>query len=164
MKKHVVIPFGICLLLIVLSGFFLYWKYKAQVEARKDLLVKYVSETKIKWDAIALHVRELPYIVKPIVGESGMVDADIEKKYQDEISLLEQFYIRNNYFIRGIKVNDRHGDVFNIYRDTNGEFIHDIYKPHSIDILRSEPRIVIENNSISMVNPVFKGKVLAGNA
>ena len=77
MKKHVVIPCGICLLLIVLSGFFLIWKFHSQVEARKDLLVKYVSETKIKLGDISLLVSELPYIVKPIIGENGMVDTEV---------------------------------------------------------------------------------------
>ena len=164
MKKHVVIPFGICLFLIVLSALFLYWRYSGQVGARKDLMVKYVSESKIKMDAIALLVRELPYIVRPIIGETGMVDADVEKKYRDEIALLEQFYLRNDYFIKGISVFDRHGDVLRIYRDKEtGAFIHDIYKPHSITIPRSEQKVVVENNSISIVNPVYKGIVLAGN-
>ena len=163
MKKHVVIPFGICLFLIALSGFFLYRKYEKQVEARKELLVQYVSETNVKLNAIALHINELPYIVRSFIGERGMMDADIDNQYHDDISLLEQFYIRNNYFIKQISVYDRHGDVFNIYRDKTGDFIHDIYRPRSISVPRSEPGIVIKNNSISIVNPVYQRKVLAGN-
>ena len=163
MKKHIVIPFGICLLLIVLSALFLYWRYRVQVEAKKELMVKYVSETKMKLDIIALRVRELPYIVKPIIGERGMMDSDIERKYAEEISLLERFYIGNNYFIKGISIYDRHGDVFNLYRDKTGEFIHDIYRPRFISVLRSVPGVIAENSSLSIVNPVYQGIDLAGN-
>ena len=164
MKKHIVIPFGICLLLIVLNGLFQLWKYQAQVETKKELMVKYVSETKIKLNSIALLARELPYIVKPIIGESGMVDAEVDEKYRDEIALLEEFYVRNEYFIRGISVQDRYGDVLNIYRDKRtGEFIHDLYKPRSMSIPRSQPGVVFENNSFSIVNPVYKGNVLVAN-
>jgi len=164
MKKVMIIPFGICLFLIVLSGLFLYWKYRVQVEARKELMVRYVSETKMKINTIALNVRELPYIVKPIIGENGMVDAEVDRKYREEIALLEEFYIRNDYFIRGISVHDRHGDVLSIYRDKkSGEFIHDLYKPRSMSIPRSEPGLVLENSFFSIVNPVYKGNVLAAN-
>ena len=164
MKKHIVIPFGICLLLIVLSGFFVYWKYDRQVEAGKELMVRYVSETKIKLDGIASLVRELPYIVKPMIGETGMVDAEVVKNHPDEIAFLEQFYVRNDYFIRGISVNDWHGDVLNIYRDKkSGKFVPDLFKPRSMPIPRSEPGVIFENGSFSIIYPVFKGTVLVAN-
>jgi signal transduction histidine kinase/response regulator of citrate/malate metabolism len=163
MKKHVVIPFGICLLLIVLSGFFLYGKYAMQLEAKKELMVWYVSDTKTKLEVIASRVRELPYIVTPVIGEGGMLNKDVVKLYAGNISQLERFYVENNYYIKGISVFDMHGDVFNLYRDKTGEFIQDTYKSRAINTLRSETGIVIENNSFSIVLPVYRDDVLTGN-
>ena len=163
MKKHVVIPLGVCVLLIVLSGSYLKRKYKMQVEAQKELMVWYISDVKTKLNVITSRIRELPHIVKPILSESDMLNVNIEKKFREEISLFEQFYIDNHYFIRGISVFNINGDVFNLYRDKNGEFIRDIYKSRSINKLQSDMGVVIENNSFSIVMPVYHGQTLSGN-
>ncbi|MDR1171023.1 MAG: response regulator [Bacteroidales bacterium] len=163
MKKHVIIPLGICLLLIVLSGFFLHGKYVMQVEAKKELMVWYVSDTKTKLEVIASRVKEIPYIVMPVIGEDGMLDQDIIELHAGNILQLERFYIENSYYIKGISVFDMYGDVFNLYRDKTGEFIQDTYKSRAINTLRSETGIAIENNSFSIVLPVYRDDMLAGN-
>jgi signal transduction histidine kinase len=163
MKKHVIIPLGICLFLIVLSGFYLYGKYSAQVEARKELMVRYVSDTKTKLEVIMSRVREIPYIITPVIGQGGMLSRDIITLYAGNISQLEQFYIENNYYIKGISLSDMYGDVFNLYRDKSGEFIRDTYKSRAINVLRSEMGIAIDNNSFSIVLPVYRDDTLTGN-
>ena len=162
MKKHVVIPFGICLLLVILSGFYLYREYTKQVETQKQLMVWYMSDTKTKLDVISSRAKELPHIVTPIIGEGGMLNKDINL-YVDNISQLERYYIDNNYYIKGISVYDMFGDVFNLYRDKTGEFILDTYKSRAINVLRAETGVVIDNNSFSIVMPVYHGGALTGN-
>ena len=163
MKKHVIIPYGICLLLIVLSGYYLNSKYVMQVEAQKELMVLYVTDIKTKMNVITSRIRELPHIVKPVLNESNML-IDFEKKFSETISLLEQFYDDNNYYIRGISVFNKNGDKFNLYRDKEtGAFTRDTYKSRSINTLHSKMGMLIENNSLSIVAPVSQGNILTGN-
>ena len=164
MKKYVVIPYSVCLLLIILSGFYLKRKYVMQVEAQKQLMAGYVSDVKTKMNVITSRIRELPHIVKPILDEGSIESTGIEKKFPEEISLFEQFYIENDYFIKGISVSNNNGDMFNLYRDKdNGVFIRDIYKSRFINKLRSEMSIVTENNALKIVLPVYHGRTLTGN-
>ena len=165
MKKQVIIPYSVCLLLVIISGFYLKRRYVIQVDAQKELLAGYVSDVKTKLNVITSSVRELPHIVKPILGDGNLLNVDVEKKYREEISLFEKFYIDNFYFIRRITLSNRNGDIFNLYLDSiNGKFIRDIYKSRDIKNLRSEMGINIENNSFSIVMPVFHGETLSGNA
>ena len=163
MKKHIVIPFGICLLLVISSGFYLYREHTKQVETQKQLMVWYVSDTKTKLNVISSRVRELPYIAKPVIGEGGKLNKDIISLFADNISQLEQFYIKNNYFIKGISIKDMFGEVFNLYRDRNEAFIHGTYKSREVNVLRSEMRLTVEDNSFSLVLPVYQDDVLSGN-
>ena len=163
MKKHVIVPIGICLFLLLLSGFYLYRKYTMQVETQKKLMVMYVSEIKAKLNVVMASSKELPHIVKPIIGEINLQDVDISKKYAENISLLEHFYIENNYFIKGISVFNKNGDTFNLYRDKNGEFIRDVYKSRTISTLHSVIKIVVEDNSLFLALPVYYGDILTGN-
>ena len=163
MKKHVVIPFGVCLFLIVLSGFFFKGKYLRQVETRKELMVWYVSDTKTKLDVIMSRVRELPHIVKPILGR-GELNQDIVGRYVENISLLEQFYIENNHFIKGISVYNNSGDVFSLYRDKkDSAFVQDIYRSRNISVLRPERVIAAINKSFSIFIPLHQNNNLTGN-
>jgi len=162
MKKYILIPSAICLLLIILSGFFFYKQYVEHVEARKELLVEYVSVTKTKMEVIMSRVRELPHIVMPVMNEKDLVNADTSK-YRKNISMLKQFYIDNNYFIRGISIYNNFGDVFSLYRDKDSTFIHDIYKPRNVKVLRSSIEVVVENKSFSIVLPLYQNYSLAGN-
>ena len=164
MKKYVTIPLGICLFFMVVSGFFLYRKYLAQVETQKELMVWYVSDTKTRLEVINNRIKELPYIVMPIVGEKGMAEKDVLNLYAGNIAQLEQFYTNNHSYIKGISVYDVFGDVFNLFYDKKNEtFIPDIYKPRSISVLRSETGMLVDNNSFSMILPVYHGNTLAGN-
>ena len=163
MKKHVIAPIGVCLFLLLLSSLYLYSKYVKQVEAQEKLMVLYVSETKAKMNVVLASVRELPHIVQPIIGETNMLDVDITKKYAENISMLEQFYIENNYFIKGISVFNKNGDKFNLYRDRNGEFIRDFYKSRDISTLHSIIKIVAEENTLSVDLPVYQCNILTGN-
>jgi len=163
MKKHVIATYSVCLFLVVISGFYLNRRYVMQVEARKELMVCYVSDVKTKLDVITSSIRELPHIVKPILA-GGELDKDHTKKFPEEISLFERFYIDNYYFISRISVFNRNGDTFNLYLDSlNGEFTHDIYRSRSISNLHSIMGVAIENNSFSIVMPVYHGKTLSGN-
>ena len=163
MKKHVIIPLGICLILIVLSGFFFYRKYLIQVEIRKELLVGYVSNTKTKLGAIVARAGELPYIVKPLIGESNVLNGNIDEKFAENIEMLERFYVENNYFIRGISVYDMYNNVFNLYRDKDSTFIRDTYKSRTVYVLQSERAVVVDNRAFSIVCPIYLNQVLAGN-
>jgi len=164
MKKYIIIPFGVCLILIVLSGFYFNRQYIKQVETQKELLLWYVSDTKTKLEVIMSSVKELPHIVMPLMNEKDMVNADVTNKYKENISLLEQFYIDNNYFIREISVYNNFGDLFSLYRDNdNSTFIPDIYKPRNIHVLRPEMEIAVENKSFSIVLPLYKNRSLMGN-
>ena len=164
MKKHVIIPFGVCLFLIVLSGIYIEVRYAVQKKAQKELMVWYVSDVKTKLNVILSRVRELPHIVKPILGEGDLLNTNIEKKFPDELSMFERFYVDNNYFIKGLSVSNRNGAVFNLYRDKkNGEFIRDIYISRSISKLLSQLDVVIEENSFKIVMPVYHGQTLSGN-
>ncbi len=162
MKKYVIIPLCICLSVIVLSGYYIYSRYNIQIRAKKELLVSYVSIIKMQLAGIAAHVGELPYIVKPIVGEKGLMNDNLQI-YAEPVSMLEDFYDDNSYFIKGISVFDRYGNVFNIYRDKDGVFIKDRYKSRNVNVLRSESEIVDENNSFSYILPVYSGDTLSGN-
>ena len=129
MKKHIVLPSGICLALIVLSGLYIYSKYLEQVETRKELITSYAAQTKAQLEVIKSHVGELAYIVKPFISEIDMKNANVvSEKYADNISLLKQFYIDNVYFIRGIAAYNTSGDVFNLYYYNNESFIIDFYE------------------------------------
>ena len=162
MKKHVIIPFGICLLLVVMSGLYLYREYTKQVETQKELMQWYVTDAKAKLEIISSRAMELPHIVIPIIGRGGMLNMD-NALYTDNISQLEKFYIDNLYYVKGISVSDMFGDVFNLYRDKSGDFILDTYKPRTINKLRSEKGLATENNSFSVVMPVFHDGALVGN-
>ena len=163
MKKHVIAPCGICLLLMILSGLYIHRKYTMQVENQKELMVWYVSDVKTKLQVIKSRVRELPHIVKPIIDETNLMDVNVDSKYTENIELLEQFYIENNFYIRELSVFNKNGDVFNLYRNKTGEFIKDIYKSRAINTLHSDMMVVAENNSFSIVAPVFHGNSLIGN-
>jgi len=163
MKKYILIPSGVCLLLIILSGFYVKRQYLKQVEKRKELLVWYVSDTKTKLEVIMSRVKELPHIVKPIISEKDMVNADILKKYSENISLLKQFYIENIYFIRGISVYNNYGDRFNLYIDKDSTFIPDIFKPRFLNVLRPGIEVVAEDKSFSIVLPLYQSQSLSGN-
>jgi len=163
MKKQVIIPYSVCLLLIAISGFYFNWRYTEQVEAQKELLVGYVSDVKTKLNVVTSSVRELPHIVKPILGGGNLLNIDFEKKFREEMSMFEQFYINNNYYIKTISVTNRNGAKLNLYRDKNtGNFIRDIFLSRLISNLRSEIGIEIENNSLSIVMPVYHGETLSG--
>ena len=163
MKKHVVIPYSVCLFLIVIFGLYLNRRYTTQMETQKEMMVWYVSDIKTKLNAITLRIRELPHIAKPILAE-GKLNNEIVKKFPEENSLFEQFYIDNFYFIKRISVYNRNGDVCNLYLDSiNGKFIQDIFQKRSISSLHSKMGIDIENNSISIVMPVYQGTALSGN-
>ncbi len=164
MKKYIVIPFGICLFVIALSGFFIYSGYTAGIDAKKELLVSYVSNARTQMGNIVMSGGNLSYIVKPIVGDKGILANDLSKLYAANISELENYYDANNYFIKGISIFDRYGNAFNIYRDNNeGTFIKDSYKSRIINVLQSEEGIVVDKNTISYILPVFRGDTLAGN-
>ena len=163
MKKHVILPCGVCLLLIVLSGLYIYRKYVAQVEAQKEMMVWCVSEVKTKMQVISSRVRELPHIVKPIIGETNLMDVDVERKYAENIALFKQFYIENHYFISGLSVFNKDGDVFNLYRERTGEFIQDKYKSSFISVLHSKIDVVAEDNIFKITAPVYHGNSLTGN-
>ena len=163
MKKYFVIPSGVCLFLIVLSGFYFKRQYMKQVETRKELLVWYVSDTKTKLEIIMSRVRELPHIVKPLIGENDMINENTINKYTENLLLLEQFYKDNNYFIKGISVYNNFGDVFSLYRDKDSTFIQDIYKSRSVNVLISETGIAARNKSFSIVLPLHQNNNLAGN-
>ena len=164
MKKYVIIPLGICLFLIILSGFYLYRKYLVQVDAQKEMMVAYVCDTKTKIDMINARFRELPYIVMPVVGEIGMTEKDVFIQYAENISQLEQFYTSISHYTKGIFIYDIFGDVCDLFYDKkNDSFIKSTYKPRSINTLRSIPVWLVDKNSYSMILPVYHGNTLAGN-
>jgi len=167
MKKFVIVPLGICLFFIILSGFYLYRKYLVQVEAQKELMLWQASGTKTKFDVFNLRVSELPYIVMPFVGEKSMTEKDFINLnlYPGNMKRLEQFYLNNSHFIKGIYVNDTFGEVFDFYYDKdNNEFIKSTYKSRAINVLRSEIGVEIDKNSFFMILPIYHGNDLAGNA
>ena len=163
MKKHVIISFSTCLILIFLSGLYLYRKYTNQVEAQKELMVWYVSDVKSKLEIIKMCAKELSHTVRPMFDKDDKLNEDVISKYAENILALEQFYIDNNYFVNDISVYDKYGRVFDLHRDKGGEFIRDTYESRIINTLRSEMGILAFNNSFSIIVPVYHGVFLAGN-
>ncbi len=162
MQKRIVIPFCIFLLLIMLSGYYIYSKYTFQVDAKKELLISYASNIKTQINSIGTLVSELPLVVKPIVNERGLQNKDLNL-FSENISFLKQFYITNDYFVEGISVYDRYGNVFNIYREKDGKFIEDRYRSRSINVLRSGNDVIAEKNSFHLMLPIYDADTLAGN-
>ncbi len=162
MKKIVVVPFCICLLLIILSGYYIYTRYIVQIEAEKELLMSYASDVQTQMAGIEASTATLPFIVKPIVGKKAMSEKNFNL-YAGNISLLEKFYMINDNYLKGISVYDQYGDVFNIYSEQYGVFIEDTYKSRVVNVLRSEPAMVVDKNTYYLVRPVFYGDTLAGN-
>ena len=161
MKKYIVVPLCICLTLISMSGYFIYNKYQMQVEAQKKLVMAYAAETKSQLEIIRSRVKETPHIVKPFINEIDLQKEFITEKFSGYISLLEQFYIENEYFVREISVHNMAGDVFNIYRENN-ESIIDVYKPRTANVLRSRTVFVV-TDKYAIILPVYKDDVLIGN-
>ena len=161
MKKYIVIPLSICLLLIFLGGCFIYDRYSMQVETQKKLLMSYVSETKTHLDVVRAQVRELPHIVKPFISEINSQNVNIAENFPGYISLLEQFYIENAYFIWEISAFNMSGDVFNIKRE-NDESIIDVYKARTASVLRSGAGLS-DVDKFAIILPVYQGDFLAGN-
>ena len=163
MKKHVVIPFGICLILIVLSGIYIFRQYTRQVETQKELMLWYVSDVKSKLDIIGVRVKELPHIVKPMFDKNHKLHEDLINMFTENISMLESFYIENDYFVKDLSIYDMNGSVFDIHRVSNNEFIRDTYKSRVINILLSETGVATVNNSLSIIVPVIQESTLVGN-
>jgi hypothetical protein len=127
-------------------------------------MVAYVAQTKSQLEIIASRVSELPYFVKPFIGEIDMHTPDvISEKHAESIAALEQFYIENEYFINRISVYSMSGDVFNLYRYDNDYFIIDVLQLHSNSRLRTETGVNIENRTLSIVVPVYRDGNLTGN-
>ncbi len=162
MKKHVVVPYCVCLLFIVLSGIYIYSEYTNRLKGIEELLVSYTSDVKARMKSVDATAAVLPAIVKPIVGEKAPLSTNI-KMHDGNVKILESYYTNNSSFIKGVSVYDRNGDVFNVYRDKNGEFIEDTYKSRVIKVLRSNKEVVTEKNSFSYVLPIFHNDTLAGN-
>ena len=133
------------------------------MENRKELLESYVSQTKTQLEIIKLLVSQLPHVVKPIVGETNMQKDIIIQKYADNISFLEQFYAENDYFVKRIRAYNAQDNVFSLYFYNNEEFVTDVYRQRNVGNLRSEIRIVVENNSYYIIIPVFNNNILVGN-
>ena len=163
MKKHVIISFGICLILIALSGFFLFVEYNKKVETQKKLILLYASDTKSKLDVIKASVKELSHIAKPMFDTDHKLIENVVSKCEENISMLERFYIENDYYVKDISVYDMDGAVFDLHRVNNDEFIPDYYKSRDVNMLRSELGVVNNSHSLSIIVPVYQGAFLAGN-
>ena len=163
MKKHVIITCSVCLVLIALSGYFIHSEYRTHLSNQKDLLVGYVSQTKTQLEAIRSVVATLPYIVNPIIDDLDMNNTGIIRKNEENISYLKNYYIENEYFVRGISVYNMNGDALNILLYDGSEFIIDPFKMRTVGDLRYEFAIVADNRAYSIVIPVFKDNILTGN-
>ena len=161
MKKHIIIPLSICLALILLSGLYILNVYRAQLEARKEMMIMYSSQTKTHLELLKSRISELPHIVKPFINDINPLNLNIVEEYSENILALEQFYIDNDYFIREITAYNMSSDVFNIYREDNQSII-DVFKARTSSILISERRLVV-GDKFSIVIPVYHGDVLVGN-
>ena len=164
MKRHVLISFGICLFLIVLSGLFILNKYNEQVNAQKELLVSYVAQTKTQLEIVKTRCNHLPYFVKSFISDIDLYQRDvITEKYAENIEALENFYIENDYFIQGISVYSLSGDVFHLYRYNNESFIIDIMQLHLNNKLKTTMGVEMINRTFSIVVPVYQDDDLLGN-
>ena len=161
MKKYIFIPLLVFLGLIFISGLYINEMYKTQVETQKKLMKAYVSETKTHIDVITARFRTLPYIVKPFISDINSQDVSIEEIYPDYFSLLEQFYINDEAFIKGISVFSMSGDIFSVIRE-NDESIKDTYKPRTANVLRSRAGLTV-TDEFGIIHPVYKDGSLAGN-
>jgi signal transduction histidine kinase/CheY-like chemotaxis protein len=163
MKKIIFIPVSICLLCIALSAYYVHSKYMMQTDIKKNILYSYASVIKEQVADIGKHLSYLPYVVQPIMDETGILSEKLDMHPESTLHL-EQFYAINNDFINSISVYDRNGNVFNIFRDNrDSSFIKDTYKSRDINILRSEKVLLADKNSFSFVMPVFHEDALSGN-
>ena len=50
--KYIIMPIGVCLACIFLTGYYLYRNYQISLDTKKDLLISYMTNEKKKIDIV----------------------------------------------------------------------------------------------------------------
>jgi signal transduction histidine kinase/CheY-like chemotaxis protein len=145
-----------------MAGCYIRFSYVNQLNTKKKLVESYMSNIRSELDIIGIKSREIPFVVRPLIGESGTVTFDPTIHFRIE-NQLEEFCLNNEYFVKSISVYDYRGDVFNISRDDEGKFIKDVYISKVVLDVLPETSILINQNVYTLVQPVFSNDVLVGN-
>ncbi len=161
-RRNISVACSVCLLLIALSGYYIYSRYCVQIDSKKELLVSYVKPIDVQIDYIKSLVNELPVIVKPSAETKRMLNSNMEMDAAN-ILQLENFYSKNYYFIKGISIQDNLGNAFNITRDKDGNYIKDTYKRRLLKPLVATKEVTVNQSNFSSALPIFYKDSLVGN-
>jgi signal transduction histidine kinase len=161
MKKHIMVPVGLCLCCVLIAGYYANSVRDTQIDAKKELITSYASNIITQIEELMVESRILVVALKPLIA-AGLAN-DRPAEHSGVILQMEDFYAAHTY-IKNIAIYDQQGNVFNITRDDGGKFIKDPYKSRSvINVLHANEEVIVDRNGYSFALPVFDGETLAGN-